>query len=117
MKVNHFVNLATNKKLPEFFSDKYGDRPEQFITAYYELIEVYREDIKKIPWGALGLYNYWHSRIKTGLKQLIAGVRKMRLDEINRNDLASLTERAKKVSGIPMVNEVDEETFEEILLG
>ncbi|GEM_PF-4561415 len=55
---------------------------------------------KEIPWPAVGLYTCLHSRIKTGLQQLMANARKFRLDLIDRTGLAALTEWASKVTGI-----------------
>jgi len=64
----------------------------------------------------MGLYNYYHEKLGTGLKQLMAGVRKWKLNLINRSDLASLTERVSKVTGIPLIEDVDADVMEKILL-
>ena len=48
---------------------------------------------------------------RVGLRQLMAGVRKWRLDLIDRGDLASLTERAAKVTGIPTIEEFEKEAI------
>jgi len=45
----------------------------------------------------------------------MAGNRKWKLDLITRNDLMSLTERATKVTGIPMADEVEKDAIEKIL--
>jgi hypothetical protein len=47
--------------------------------------------------------------------QLMAGARKWKLDLLDRNDLVALTERASKVTGIPLVEEAEKEAIERIL--
>jgi len=69
----------------------------------------------KIPWEAIGLYTYLNDRVGVGLQQLMAGVRKWNLDLLGRNDIACLTERAAKVTGIPLLEDVEAEQFELIL--
>jgi hypothetical protein len=46
---------------------------------------------------------------------MLAGNRKWKLDLANRNDLMSLSERASKVTGIPMPDEVEKGAIEKIL--
>jgi hypothetical protein len=45
----------------------------------------------------------------------MAGSRKFKLNLLSRNDLASLTERAAKVTGLPLVEELEQEAMERIL--
>ncbi|MCJ7650064.1 MAG: glutamate synthase-related protein [Candidatus Lokiarchaeota archaeon] len=52
---------------------------------------------KKIPASAIGVYTFFTSKLGIGLKQLLAGVRKFKLDLIDRRDIAYLSERAKGV--------------------
>jgi hypothetical protein len=68
-----------------------------------------------IPWPAVGLYTYFADRIGVGLKQLLAGCRKWRLNLLDRNDIAALTERASRVTGIPTIDEVGQEAMTNIL--
>ncbi|MEM2015117.1 MAG: glutamate synthase-related protein [Candidatus Methanomethylicia archaeon] len=116
MKGSYFLELYKNGKLPKPFTDLYGDSPEKFYISAQELKERYGERFKDIPWPAVGLYTYLTERIGVGMKQLLAGARKFKLSLIDRNDLGSLTERACKVTGIPLIEDVDSEVFEEILL-
>jgi glutamate synthase domain-containing protein 2 len=115
MKANYFKQLAEEGKLPKAFTSKYGDTPEKFFIATPELKEKYGERFKEIPWEAVALYTYLTDRIGTGLKQLLAGNRKWKLELINRNDLMSLSETAAKVTGIPLPNEAEQEKIETIL--
>ncbi|MHC1579496.1 MAG: FMN-binding glutamate synthase family protein, partial [Candidatus Alkanophagales archaeon] len=70
---------------------------------------------REIPWSAVGVYTYLSERIGVGLKQLLAGARKFRLDLIDRSDIAALTKLASEVTGIPMLHEIETELFEAIL--
>jgi hypothetical protein len=52
---------------------------------------------RDIPSSAVGVYTYFESKLGTGLKQLLAGVRKFNLDLLDRHDIAYITQRAKDV--------------------
>lgn len=54
-------------------------------------------DEQYIAPGAVGVYSYFMSKLGTGLKQLLAGVRKFNLDLISRDDIAYLSQRAGDV--------------------
>lgn len=116
MKAQYFSELAKKNDLPAGFAKTYSANPEQFLIAYSELEKQYGKDIKNIPIGAIGLYTYWHDRIGVGLQQLMAGARKFKLNCISRGDIASITERATRVTGIPMISDIEGEMFEKILL-
>jgi len=115
MKSKHFVGLAKEGKLPKTFVDDYGANPERFFRCSAELGARYGEKVKKMPWEAVGVYSYLYDRIRVGLQQILAGSRKFKLDLINRNDLMALTERAARVTGIPMPHESEAELVEQIL--
>jgi hypothetical protein len=51
----------------------------------------------RIPASAIGVYTYFASKLGIGLKQLLAGVRKFRLDLLCRDDIAYISQRAKEV--------------------
>jgi len=115
MKASYFKQLADEGKLPKAFADKFGTTPDKFFIAVPELKKKYGERFKEIPWEAVALYTYLTDRIGVGLKQLLAGARKWRLDLINRNDLISLSELAAKVTGISLAHEVEADAIERIL--
>ncbi|MEM2935712.1 MAG: glutamate synthase-related protein [Candidatus Bathyarchaeia archaeon] len=115
MKSSYFVELAREGKLPKAFAEEYGTTPDKFFVAAPELRERYGEKFKEIPWGAVGLYSYLNGRIKVGLQQLMAGARKWRLNLLDRSDLVSLTERAARVTGIPLPEEAEADAMERIL--
>ena len=114
-KGKYFRKLAEEGKLPPAFKKQYGDSPEKYFVTYPDLKRKYGSRVKEIPDGAIAIYTYWYDRIRVGLQQLIAGVRKWKLHLIDRGDLASLTERAERVTGIPTIDKVDMDIFEYIL--
>jgi hypothetical protein len=115
MKASYFVELAKKGKLPKKFVERYGNNPELFFSAVPSLKKVHGKNFKNIPWGAVAVYTYLNERIKIGLKQLMAGARKWNLDLLDRTDLMALTERASKVTGIPLAEDAESEAFEQIL--
>jgi len=115
MKADYFLELAKEGKLPPAFKDLYGDTPEKFFMALPELKAQYGDKMKDIPYQGVALYTYLTDRIGVGLKQLLAGSRKFKLDLLDRKNLASLNERAAKVSGIPLLEDLDAEEMEQIL--
>ncbi len=116
MKATYFNELSKKNELPPGFAKVYTSDPAKFMIAYSELEKKFGKDAKKLPPGAVGLYTYWHDRIGTGLQQLMAGSRKFKLDCISRSDIASISERAAKVTGIPMISEIESDLMSRILL-
>jgi hypothetical protein len=114
-KGGYFKQLADEGKLPKAFADKFGATPDKFFIAAPDLKTKYGARFKEIPWEAVGVYTYLTDRIGVGLKQMLAGNRKWKLDLISRNDLMSLSERAAKVTGIPMPDDVEKDAIEKIL--
>jgi hypothetical protein len=115
MKTSYFGQLAKEGRLPRTFADRYGTTPETFFKSAPELKERYGERFKEIPWEAVGLYSYLYDRIGVGLMQLLAGARKWKLNLLNRKDLVALSERASKVTGIPLVEDAEADALERIL--
>ncbi|MFQ6085958.1 MAG: glutamate synthase-related protein [Candidatus Bathyarchaeia archaeon] len=115
MKSSYFIELAKKERLPKAFAKSYGTSPEEFYINAPVLKARFGEKFKEIPWEAVGLYTYLHDRIGVGLQQLLAGTRKFKLDLINRNDLVALTEKASKVTGIPLVEDLEQDQLESIL--
>jgi len=115
MKSSYFTELAQKGRLPRSFAQSYGNTPEKFFVAAPRLKRKLGKQFKDLPWEAVGLYSYLNERVKVGLMQLMAGARKWRLDLLDRTDLMALTERAAKVTGIPMAEEAENEAVERIL--
>lgn len=114
-KVAYFTELAKQKKLPHDFVTQYGSDPNKFLIAMPKLKKEYGRRIKDIPLGAVGVYTYFSDRIGVGLKQLMAGARKWKLELIDRSDLAALNDTASRVTNIPTIDQVETELFEQIL--
>jgi hypothetical protein len=115
MKANYFRQLAEEGKLPRTFAKRYGETPDKFYIAAPKLKEKYGEQFKDIPWEAVGLYTYLVDRVGVGIMQLLAGARKWKLNLIDRKDLMALSERAAKVTGLPLPEEAEIDAIERIL--
>ncbi len=116
MKADYFAELAGSGNLPRSFSQLYGDRPEQFFISSPELQGRYGDAVgADLPWSAVGVYTFLTDRLAVGLRQLLAGSRKWRLDLLSRSDLAALSERAARVTGLPVLEEVQREAFANLL--
>jgi hypothetical protein len=115
MKSSYFVELAKQNKLPRAFAQMYGNTPEKFFVATPELRSELGERFKQVPWEAVGLYSYLNERVKIGLMQMMAGARRWRLNLLERGDLMALTERAARVTGIPLAEDAEKESIERIL--
>jgi glutamate synthase domain-containing protein 2 len=86
---------------------------EVFVTAP-ELRHMLGDRFKQLPVGAIGYYTYYQ-RVAQGLRQLMCGARKFAIEYISRDDIAALTPEAARISGIPMVTEVDRTEVADIL--
>jgi hypothetical protein len=115
MKSSYFAQLAKEGRLARTFADRYGTTPDKFFVATPELRQKYGDRFSEIPWEAIGLYTYLTERVGVGLKQLLAGSRKFKLNLISRKELMALTERANKVTGIPLAEEAEVDEMERIL--
>jgi glutamate synthase domain-containing protein 2 len=105
-----------NHKLPVYV-ERFGESIDEiFVTSANLRKELGNAEFEKLPAGAIGLYTYYE-RLAQGLSQLMAGCRKFALEYISRDDLATLTPEASKISGIPWVMDLDEAEVEEILNG
>ncbi|MEM1927607.1 MAG: glutamate synthase-related protein [Acidilobaceae archaeon] len=109
------LSLAREGKLPPELARRWGSEPARLFTSYDELSREYGRRVGDlVESGAIGLYTYF-KKIAIGIKILLAGQRKASLYLLNRRDLAALTERASRVTGLPLVSEVDEDLFNAIL--
>lgn len=115
MKTSYFLELAEAGKLPRKFADRYGTTPEKFFVVTPQLMDLYGGKFKEIPWEAIGLYTYLSERVMVGLTQLLAGARKWKLDLLDRHDIVSLSERAAKTTGIPLMEDAEADSIERIL--
>ncbi len=93
---------------------KYGSKKEEIFVSYEKLKTIYGKEIDNIPLGAIGIYSA-AEKMRVGLQQLMAGARKWRTHLITRKDLASLTEEASNITGIPYIMEAYKEEALEII--
>jgi len=87
--------------LPSTLS-KYGTTKEEIFVSYADLREKFGKEVEKLPLGAIGIYTA-SEKIRTGLQQLMAGSRCWKTEYITRKELATLTEEAAKVTGLPYI--------------
>ncbi len=101
-------------QLPVYVERFGASRDEIFVTAPGLRKELGDAAYENLPTGAIGLYTYYE-RLAQGLRQLMAGCRKFRVDLISRDDIAALTHEAAELSGISYVMEVDDREAAKIL--
>jgi len=100
--------------LPKTVSE-FGTTPEEIFVCYENVADlVGKEEIKKIPLGAIGIYSYVN-KLQVGLQQLMAGARCFNIPSISRRELMSLTEECAKVTGIPYLMDCYRQEALEIL--
>ncbi len=115
--VGKTIGLAISNGQVPVYIERFGSSIDEiFVTAAALREELGDDEFEKLPTGAIGLYTYYE-RLAQGLRQLMAGSRKFALEHLSRDDIASLTPEAAKVSGIPYVMDVDQTEVEEILEG
>jgi glutamate synthase domain-containing protein 2 len=95
---------------------RYGSTKEEIFVTYAELKEKFGKAVDELPLGAIGIYTA-AEKIRVGLQQLMAGSRCWRTEFISRKELASLTEEAAKVTGIPYIMDAYREEAIEIIDG
>jgi glutamate synthase domain-containing protein 2 len=96
------------------YIERFGTTVDEIFVSSTELREKYGDRFTKLPTGAIGFYTYYQ-RVAQGLRQLMAGARKFGCKYIDRSDIASLTPDATRISGIPLVSDIDKEEAAAIL--
>jgi hypothetical protein len=96
------------------YIERFGSTPEEIFVTAPEVKHKFGGEFDKIPTGALGVYTYLE-RLAQGMRQLMAGNRKFKLDLIARDDIAALTPEAAEISGIDYVMDQDKEEVDRIL--
>jgi len=115
--VGKTIGRTIDESLIPVYVERFGNtRDEIFVTAPHLRKLMGDKEFEKLPTGAIGLYTYYE-RLAQGLRQLMAGARKFRVDLISRDDIAALTHEAADISGIKFVTDVDKEEVENILNG
>jgi len=104
MKAKYIGDLIEQKKASPSILRNLGiqkDKDPESLTlneAFVEYDNLHKMyDSEKIPPSAVGVYTYLSSKLGIGIKQLLAGTRKFRLDLIDRHDIAYISQRAKDI--------------------
>jgi glutamate synthase domain-containing protein 2 len=101
-------------KLPALIKDM-GEHPEEIFAGYYDVRQrVGAEEIKKIPYGAIAVWTL-SDKLQAGLQQLLAGIRKFSVKEVDRSDLFSANRETERETGIPYITDILDETAKKIL--
>jgi hypothetical protein len=101
-------------KLPPTVS-QFGSKPEEIFVNWEDVKSIVGADeMKNIPWGAVGIYSF-SQKIKVGLQQIMAGARCFSVPVVSRKDLMSLTEECSKVTGIPYLMDAYREEALQVL--
>ncbi len=112
------VGKTIGKRIEEgqipIYIERFGSTAEDIFVTAPELKKIFKDKFNEIPTGAMGLYSYFN-RLSQGLRQMMAGSRKFNLSYITRSDIAALTQDAARISGIPLVTEIDKEEVDKIL--
>ena len=92
-----------------------GSTAAEIFAGYHDLEDkVGKEEMKKIPYGAIGFYTL-ADKLGCGLQQLMAGARKFSLDQITRHEIFSGNRETAEETGIPHVTAVNDESARKIL--
>ena len=94
------------------YVERFGNsKDEIFVTAAELRHKLGDAEFDKLPTGAIGLYTYYE-RLAQGLRQLMTGSRKFKLEYITRSDISALTREAADRTGITFIMDVDKEEVE-----
>ncbi|HVO82589.1 MAG TPA: glutamate synthase-related protein [Terriglobales bacterium] len=113
MVAKNIGKAIEGQSLP-IYVERFGTTVDEIFVTSTELREKYGDRFNKLPTGAIGFYTYYQ-RVAQGLRQLMAGARKFACKYIDRTDIAALTPDAARISGIPLVTDVDKEEAAEVL--
>ena len=92
-----------------------GDHAENIFEGYFEVQKrVGAAEMKNIPFGAIAIWTLC-DKLGTGLRQLMAGARKFKIDEITRDDIFSANRETEHETGIPFITDVMDDRAKKIL--
>ena len=112
--VGKTIGKRINEKEIPIYVSRFGDSKEEIFVTGSEIKGKLGNRFQELPTGALGLYTYIE-RLNQGLRQIMAGSRKFKLEYLTRDDLAALTKEAADISQIPWVMDVDRDDVEKVL--
>jgi len=104
MKAKYMGELIANKSVNPAILSSLGFPKEKepdsltLSEAFVEYDPLKRKyEANVLSPAAIGLYTYFTSKLGTGIKQLLAGVRKFNINLIDRQDIACISNRAMEV--------------------
>jgi glutamate synthase domain-containing protein 2 len=106
-------NRINENEIPVYVG-RFGNSKEEIFVTGSDLKQKLGKRFDELPTGPIGLYTYLE-RLHQGVRQIMAGCRKFKLEYISRDDIAAITKDAADISGIPWVMDVDEKDVERIL--
>ena len=106
-------NRISERDVPIYVS-RFGASKEEIFVTGSEMKQKLGKRFDELPTAGLGLYTYIE-RLDQGLRQIMAGCRKFKLDTVTRNDIAALTKEAADISGLPYIMDVDSAEVKKIL--
>ena len=113
--VGKTIGMAIDSHELPVYVERFGNtRDGVFVTSGELRKELGDKEFEALPAGAIGLYTYYE-RLAQGLRQLMCGSRKFKLEHIERSDIAALTHEAAEISGIQYVMDVGKAEVDEIL--
>jgi glutamate synthase domain-containing protein 2 len=112
--VGKTIGKRINEDQIPVYVERFGSKVEEIFVTASKLRNQFKERFEDLPTGAIGVHGYF-TRLNQGLRQLMAGNRKFALEYIHRDDIASLTQDAANISGIPYVTDIDKQEVEDIL--
>lgn len=102
--------------LPKTVTD-IGRTPEELFAAYATVKEkIGAAEMANIPYGAVAICTL-ADKLGAGLQQLLAGARKFAVTAIDRRDIASANRETERETGVPFVQDMQDEVARGILLG
>jgi glutamate synthase domain-containing protein 2 len=101
-------------KLPKTVSD-IGVSAEEIFAGYYDVRKkVGKKEMSHIPYGAIAFWTMT-DKLKAGLQQFMAGVRKFSLSSLTRGDIASANRETERETGIEFITDALDRQAREIL--
>jgi glutamate synthase domain-containing protein 2 len=102
--------------LPAVFQD-IGGSAEEIFAGYQDVQKkVGKDAMKDIPYGAIAMWTY-ADKLKAGLQQLMAGVRKFSTSEISRDDIVAANRETQRETRLQFITEALEAQAYKVLNG
>ncbi len=92
-----------------------GATPEKIFASYFDVQKkVGRDEMRNIPYGAIAMWTM-ADKLGCGIQQLLAGARKFRIDQLQRNDIFAANRETAQETGITYITDANNESALKIL--